>query len=47
MTASEYERASDTDMDVLHENLEILCEDYLNGAEVEYSVGRYRASTQR
>jgi len=39
MTALEYEEASDSDMDKLHENLEILCEEYgPDDWEVEYSV---------
>lgn len=38
MSASEYDRVADEDMDSLHDNLEILCEDYMTGAEVEYSV---------
>ncbi|OCF34358.1 iron donor protein CyaY [Kwoniella heveanensis BCC8398] len=40
MTTEEYERVSERDMDTLHENLEILCEDFGQGDwEVEYSSG--------
>lgn len=41
MSSAEYEDVSDTDMDKLHERLEILCEEYGPDAwEVEYSVSR-------
>jgi len=38
LTASEYDRLSEDDMETMHERLEELCEEYLTGAEVEYSV---------
>ena len=39
MTSADYEEVSDDSMDQLHENLEILCEQYgPNDWEVEYSV---------
>lgn len=46
MSASEYDRVADEDMDSLHDNLEILCEDYMTGAEVEYSVSSPEISVQ-
>ncbi|WVQ95933.1 iron donor protein CyaY [Kwoniella sp. CBS 9459] len=40
MTTEEYEKVSERDMDLLHENLEILCEEFGQGDwEVEYSSG--------
>ncbi|WVF68384.1 iron donor protein CyaY [Kwoniella sp. CBS 6097] len=40
MTTEEYERVSERDMDRLHENLEILCEEFgQSDWEVEYSSG--------
>ncbi len=39
LTSAEYEHAADTSMDMLHENLEILVEQYgPDEWEVEYSV---------
>ena len=39
MSENEYDRLSEEDMETLHENLEILCEQYAPGEwEVEYSV---------
>ena len=44
MSPSEYDKVADEDMDMLHDNLEILCEDYMTGAEVEYSVSQQLSS---
>ena len=39
MSQDEYDRISDQDMEKLHENLEVLCEEYgPEDWEVEYSV---------
>ena len=39
MTPSEYERVSEIDMEILHENLEVLCEEFMPDSwEVEYGV---------
>ena len=39
MSSAEYEDISDSDMDKLHQHLEVLCEEYgPDNWEVEYSV---------